>query len=50
MYSKITDNLIERAKKKRNSDVVFFAVVLFIVLVMTVIITLNTYVFFQRGC
>ena len=47
MYSKITDNLIERANKKRKSDVVFLAVVLFIVLVMTVIITLNTYVFFN---
>ncbi len=46
MY-KITDNLKERFRKKEKSDFIFIIVVLFVALVMSVIIFLNTHVFFN---
>ncbi len=47
MYIKVTDNLKERVQKKNKSDVTFTAVVLSIILAMFVLLTLNTYVFFN---
>ena len=46
MY-KIADSLKERFRKKERSDFIFLIVVLFVALVMSVIIFLNTHVFFN---
>ena len=46
MY-KIADSLKERFRKKERSDFIFLIVILFVALVMSVIIFLNTYVFFN---
>lgn len=46
MY-KINDSLIEQKQKKRKSDFRFIVVLAFIALIMAIIATLNTYVFFN---
>ena len=46
MY-KINDSLIEQKQKKRKSDFRFIVVLAFIALIMAMIATLNTYVFFN---
>ena len=46
MY-KIADSLKERFRKKERSDFIFLIVILFVALVMSVIIFLNTHVFFN---
>jgi len=44
---KITDSLSERGRKTAISNLIFYEMILVFLLVITIIITLNTYVFFN---